>query len=135
VKVTARRRKGYAHSLTVRHHTLIADEPERRGGSDTGPSPTELLALSLAACTAITVEMYAERKEWDLGAVAVEVDYELQPKATSRFDVVLKVPEGISDEQAEQLRAIAGKCPVHRTLTGEVEITDRIEHAGVSGDG
>ena len=135
MKVTARRRKGYAHSLTVRHHTLIADEPERRGGSDTGPSPTELLALSLAACTAITVEMYAERKEWDLGAVAVEVDYELQPKATSRFDVVLKVPEGISDEQAEQLRAIAGKCPVHRTLTGEVEITDRIEHAGVSGDG
>jgi putative redox protein len=127
VKVAAKRRKGYAHSLTAGHHTLIADEPRDKDGSDTGPEPTQLLALSLAACTAITIEMYADRKEWDVGDVEVEVDYELKPKETSRFEVLVKVPEAISEEQAELLRTIAGKCPVHRTLTGEVEITDRVE--------
>jgi putative redox protein len=127
VKVTARRRKGYAHALTVGRHTLIADEPEDRGGTDTGPAPTQLLALSLASCTAITVEMYAERKGLDVGDVEVEVEYELDPKGTSRFDVVLNLPAALSDEQIERLEAIAGKCPVHRVLTGDVEISDRVE--------
>jgi putative redox protein len=129
VRVTARRRKGYAHSLTVGHHSLIADEPEDRGGTDAGPEPTELLALSLAACTAITIEMYADRKEWDVGDVEVEVEYELNPKATSVFDVVLKLPAAVTEAQIEQLRVIAGKCPVHRVLIGDVEITDRVEQA------
>jgi putative redox protein len=127
VKVTAKRRRGYAHSLTAGHHTLIADEPEDKGGTDTGPAPKQLLALSLAACTAITIEMYADRKEWDVGDLEVEVEYELNPKATSVFDVVLKLPAPLTDEQVEQLRVIAGKCPVHRVLTGAVEITDRVE--------
>jgi putative redox protein len=125
VKVTARRRKGYAHALTVGPHTLIADEPEDRGGTDTGPSPTQLLALSLASCTAVTIEMYADRKGWDVGELEVEVEYELHPKGTSRFDVVLKLPPALTEEQAERIRAIAGRCPVHRTLTGDVEIDDR----------
>jgi putative redox protein len=128
VKVSARRRKGYAHSLTVRHHTLVADEPEDKGGADTGPAPQELLALSLASCTAITVEMYADRKGWEVGALAVEVDYEPDPKGQcSRFDVVLKLPAGLSDEQGDRLQVIAAKCPVHRTLVGEVAINDRVE--------
>ena len=80
VKVSARRRKGYAHSLTARHHTLIADEPAAQGGSDTGPEPPELLALSLASCTAITLEMYAERKEWDLGHLEVEVELRVRTR-------------------------------------------------------
>ena len=92
MKVSARRRKGYAHSLTAGNHTLIADEPVEKGGTDTGPTPTQLLALSLASCTAITIEMYADRKEWDVGDVAVDVDYELDPKGTSRFDVVIQIP-------------------------------------------
>ena len=127
VKVSARRRKGYAHTVTSEHHTLIVDEPVEKGGADTGPRPTALLALSLASCTAITIEMYADRKEWDVGDLEVEVDYELDPKGTSRFDVLLKLPAALSDEQVEQLRVIAGKCPVHRVLLGEVEITDRVE--------
>ena len=77
MKASAKRRKGYAHSLTAGHHTLIADEPRDKGGTDTGASPMQLLALSLAGCTAITIEMYAERKGWDVGDVEVEVDYEL----------------------------------------------------------
>ena len=77
MKASAKRRNGYAHSLTAGHHTLIADEPRDKGGTDTGASPMQLLALSLAGCTAITIEMYAERKGWDVGDVEVEVDYEL----------------------------------------------------------
>jgi putative redox protein len=128
VKVSARRRKGYAHSLVARHHTLITDEPERKGGADTGPTPQELLALGLASCTAITVEMYAERKGWEVGDVAVEVDYELDAKEQcSRFDVLLKLPAELSSEQAERIKEIAGRCPVHRTLVGDVEINDRVE--------
>jgi putative redox protein len=128
--VTARRRKGYAHSLTAGHHTLVADEPESKGGADTGPAPGQLLALSLAACTAITVEMYGDRKEWDLGEVEVEVEYDPDWKPDKRrYDVVLKVSPNVSDEQAERLEAIAGKCPIHRILIGEVEIVDRVERA------
>jgi len=127
VKASARRRKGYAHTVTFEHHTLIADEPEESGGADTGPRPTALLAMSLAACTAITVEMYADRKEWEVGEIEVEVDYRIEPKGTTRFDVAVKVPAGLSDEQVERLEAIACKCPVHRVLTGDVEITDRVE--------
>ena len=130
MKVTARRRKGYAHSLTIGHHTLVADEPEERGGADTGPTPGQLLAASLAACTAITVEMYGDRKEWDLGELEVEVDYEPDSaERTSRYDVVLRVPAVLDDEQAERVKMIAAKCPVHRALMGEVEITDRVERA------
>ena len=125
--VKASRRKGYAHSLTARHHTLIADEPEDAGGSDAGPSPTELLALSLASCTAITVEMYADRKNWDVGALEVEVEYESERSVPVRYDVLITIPVELSDEQVERLRVIAGKCPVHRALTGEVPINDRIE--------
>jgi len=129
VKVSARRRKGYAHSLTAEHHTLIADEPPSVGGTDTGPRPTQLLALSLAACTAVTVEMYAERKGWDVGDVVVDVDYELDPKGTSRFDVTVQIPGEVTDEQLEKLKAVACKCPVHRVLTGDVQITDDVRRA------
>jgi putative redox protein len=128
MKVSASRRKGYAHSLTAGHHALIADEPEDKGGSDTGPTPTQLLALSLASCTAITIEMYAERQGWEVGDVQVEVDYELKSReGRARFDVLIKLPEELPGEQVERLKGIASRCPVHRTLKGEVEIEDRAE--------
>jgi putative redox protein len=128
VKVEARRRTGFAHALVARHHALVADEPEADGGADTGPTPQELLALSLASCTAITVEMYAERKGWDVERLTVEVDYERGPKGEcARFDVVLKLPTPLSDDQVERIEGIAAKCPVHRALTGHVEVSDRVE--------
>ena len=125
--VTARRRKDYAHSVEFEHHAFIVDEPVDHGGADTGPRPTAVLAMSLAACTAITVEMYANRKEWDVGDLEVVVDYDIEPTGTSRFDVAVKVAAGLTDDQIERLEAIACKCPVHRVLTGDVEITDRVE--------
>lgn len=128
MRITARRRSGYAHEVTDGTHTIISDEPQESGGSDLGPSPTKLLAMSLAACTAITVEMYADRKEIPVDHIEVEVEYRLDPSAgNARYSVVLKLPPGLDEEQVTRLLVIAGKCPVHRTLEGSVEITDRIQ--------
>ena len=122
------RANGLTHRLSVRDHVITADEPAEKGGNDAGPSPTELLALSLASCTAITIEMYAERKGWDVGALVVDVDYELEPReGHARFDLTLQLPKALSDEQIERIIVVSGKCPVHRTLLGEIEIAERIE--------
>jgi putative redox protein len=125
--VSVHRRKGFAHSGTARHHTLVVDEPDDKGGTDTGPTPQELLALSLASCTAITLEMYAERKGWDVGTLEVEVDWGRAEGGGAQFEVLIKVPAELTEEQLEALKAIAGKCPVHRTLVGDVEISDRVQ--------
>jgi putative redox protein len=125
----ARRRKGYEHDLEIRQHRLISDEPEDRGGWDGGPKPTELLAASLASCTAITIEMYADRKEWELGQVEVAVDYTTgTPDAPPSFEVRIGIPVELTDEQRERTLVIAGKCPVHRTLAAQhVKIEDSLE--------
>ena len=70
------RRRLPPHEIRIGSHEIVADEPRDDGGSDEGPSPQELLAASLASCSAITMEMYAERKGWDVGDVVVDVDYE-----------------------------------------------------------
>jgi putative redox protein len=127
MKAVATRTDGFTHEVVVRQHTLTADEPEDLGGADRGPNPQELLAASLAACTAITVEMYAERKGWDLGQVGVECDYEQAERGSpTRFIVTLQLPSGLTDEQVERIQVIAAKCPVHRTLDGEVRFEQRV---------
>lgn len=127
----ARRRGGLEHEVEVRQHRLIVDEPPDRGGGDAGPTPTELLAAALASCTAITIEMYAGRKEWELGGVECSADYGEPSKGGSpSFRVSITVPAELSEEQLERLKVIAGKCPVHRTLAAQdVEIIDTIESA------
>jgi putative redox protein len=125
----ARRRKGYEHEIEIREHRLIADEPEVKGGTDTGPKPTELLAASLAACTAITIEMYADRKEWELGQVEVVADFtEGTADSPPTFQVKISVPGELDDDQRRRIRVIAGKCPVHRALAAQdVQIEDDLE--------
>src|SRR5947209_18479922 len=122
MKATARRDgTTLRHSVQVRDHQLTVDEMLDQGGEDTGPDPQELLAVSLASCTAITIEMYAARKGWDIGHVAVDVEYTPAERGCpTKFELVLRLPEDLSEEQAERLRVIAMKCPVHRTLDGEV---------------
>ncbi len=94
VSVTARRRQGFTHDVEIQGgHRLVIDEPEEAGGGDEGPSPTRTVAAALAACTAITTEMYADRKGWDLGEVEVEVEMEYGDASRPRsFEVTLRVP-------------------------------------------
>ena len=98
------------------------------GGDDEGPNPQELLAASLASCTAITLEMYARHKGWELGPVEVDVEYDAAERgAATRFHIVLRIPNTCTEEQVERIQAIARKCPVHRTLEGEVTFDDSVE--------
>jgi putative redox protein len=130
VRVVARRREGFIHDVEIEGgHRLVIDEPVANGGSDAGPSPTRTLGAALAACTAITMEMYAERKGWDLGDVEVEVEIEYEGAAPREFTLTIRLPRDLGPEQLERLRVIAGKCPVHRALSRETEVTivDRIE--------
>ena len=129
MKATARRDgRTLRHTVQVRDHQLTVDEPFDVGGDDTGPDPLELLAVSLASCTAITMEMYATRKGWDIGHVEVDVEYTPSERGCpTKFDVVLRLPDDLPEEQVERLQVIAAKCPVHRTLDGEVMFQERIE--------
>jgi putative redox protein len=131
MKVTARRRDGFAHDVEIEGgHTLVVDEPLDGGGNGEGPSPTRVVAAALAACTAITCEMYAARKGWELGKVEVDVEATLDDKAAFvDATVTLRIPEKLDSEQRAKLLRIAGKCPVHRALAGEtpVSIADKIE--------
>ncbi|MFN8175276.1 MAG: OsmC family protein [Solirubrobacteraceae bacterium] len=130
LKATAQRTGNLAHRIRIRQHELAADEPLDAGGDDSAPNPQELLAASLASCTAITIEMYAKRKGWDLGPVAVDVEYTPAERGCqTRFELVLRLPEDLTEEQVDRLRVIAAKCPVHRTLDGEVAFEERVEIA------
>src|SRR4051794_15072294 len=130
MKATARRRSKFTHDLKIGRHQLTADEPADQGGDDMGPSPQELLAASLASCTAITMEMYAKRKGWDTTGMEVVCDYQPAERGcVTRFELVMKMPAHLSDEQIERLQVIAAKCPVHRTLEGEVAFEERVELA------
>ena len=129
MQATARREgTAFRHAVQVRDHQLTVDEPVAAGGEDAGPDPQELLAASLASCTAITMEMYASRKGWNLGPVEVAVEYSPADRGcVTKFELVLRLPEDLPEEHAERLRVIAAKCPVHRALEGEVLFQERIE--------
>jgi len=129
MKATARRSAPtrFTHSVEIRSHRLVVDEPTEFGGDDQGPGPQELLAASLASCTAITIEMYAQRKGWDIGAVEVAVEYTPAERGRpTKFSLDLRLPAACTEEQRERLQVIATKCPVHRTLEGEVVFEDRM---------
>jgi putative redox protein len=133
MKAVARRTGTYRHMIDVRSHHLTVDEPLDAGGDDSAPSPQELLAASLASCTAITIEMYAARKGWDLGYVEVDCEYTPAERGCpTKFELVLRLPAEATEEQVERLKVIATKCPVHRTLDGEVMFHERVERLELS---
>jgi putative redox protein len=129
MKVVARRREGYVHDVEIEdgNHKLVVDEPVEAGGTDAGPAPTRLLAAGLASCIAITIEMYAKRKEWEVGAVEVEVDVTYEDFTPSSFAATIRFPAELSVEQRERLLAIARKCPVHKVIASETPVSDRTE--------
>jgi putative redox protein len=130
MRAVARQREKYIHDVKMGSHRLVADEPEDQGGLDAGPNPQELLAASLASCTAITMEMYAKRKGWDVAGLQVDCRYVPADRGcVTKFELVTKMPAHLSEEQVERLQVIAAKCPVHRVLEGEVAFDERVELA------
>ena len=130
MRATARRSTPttFTHRIDVRNHQLMADEPVDLGGEDEGPMPQELLAASLASCTAVTMEMYAKHKGWDIGDVEVECEYTPAERGCpTTFKSSIRLASDLDSEQVERLRVIAAKCPVHRVLEGEVMFDEKVE--------
>jgi putative redox protein len=128
MKAIARRTGRFTHEVEVGNHRLVIDEPRSDGGDDEGPSPQDLLAASLASCAAVTMEMYAKHKGWDLGQIEVECEYTPAERGSpTKFNLVLRLPRALSEQQLRRLQVIAARCPVHRALDGEVTFSQRLE--------
>jgi putative redox protein len=113
---------GYAQQITTAAHEIKADEPEKRGGTNTGPSPYELMLASLGACTAITLRMYAERKQWTLGSIDVKLRLLKNGDEPARIERKISVTEKMDGLQRAKLLEIADKTPVTKALTPGVPI-------------
>jgi uncharacterized OsmC-like protein/alpha/beta superfamily hydrolase len=133
-QLVARVNEGFATEIRVGKHLLIADEPEEVGGTDFGPSPYDYLSAALAACTAMTLRMYADRKKWPLEEVMVHLDHgkvhcedcenvEQAGKRIDHFSRSIVLEGELTSEQRNRLVEIADKCPVHKTLHQNVSVT------------
>ena len=128
---------GFAQTINASGHVLQADEPVEQGGTATGPTPYDLLLASLGACTSMTVSMYARRKQWPLQHVAVHLRHsrvhaddcaqcETAPEKLDRIEREIELRGQLSDDQRTRLLSIAERCPVHVTLTSEIDIRTRL---------
>jgi putative redox protein len=129
--------RGFAQEITLGRHRLTADEPAGVGGGDTGPDPYGLLLASLGSCTSMTIALYARRKQWPLEAVTVRLRHskihaadcaecETREGRIDRIEREVELAGALSDEQRGRLLEIADRCPVHRTLSSEVDIRTRL---------
>ena len=117
-------RSGYTVDVAIRQHRLAADEPRSSGGADAGPTPYELVLAGLGACTAITLRMYAERKGWELGEVAVELRL-FKDGDDAHIEREVRFSAALSDEQRARLAEIAEKPPVTKTIKAGAPIETR----------
>ena len=124
---------GFVQEIEAGRHRLASDEPAAVGGTDEGPSPYDLLLAALGSCTSMTVALYARRKRWPLEDVVVRLrhsrihaadceDCETKEGMLDRIDRELELRGPLAEDQRARLLDIANKCPVHRTLTSEINI-------------
>jgi putative redox protein len=125
VKATVESQQNLRQEVRIRHHRLTGDEAPEIGGEDTAPNPHEFLLAALGTCTSMTLLVYARRKAFPLEKVVVELEDIREGAITQiRRDIHLEGP--LNEEQRQRLLEIAAKCPVHRTLTGEIRVADRL---------
>lgn len=115
----------YATAITTGHHILTADEGPELGGKDAGPAPYDLLTSALAACTVITLRMYADRKQWPVAAVHAHIHF-VREGDKQRIDRVITIEGAVDDEQKKRMADIAERTPVTLTLKGGLEIRTRL---------
>jgi len=123
VKASLGKEKYYTEVIAG-ENTMITDEPVDKGGQNKGFNPFEILATSLASCTAATLRMYIERKEWNVEKVNVEIELEnfpLTKRAVFKRDITFE-GTNLDEEQLKRLHTIADACPIHKILTNEIEI-------------
>ena len=124
---------GLCTEITVDGHELVADEPSHLGGTEAGPTPYDYLMGALGSCTAMTIRMYADRREWPLESVKVRLKHqkiyaedcsacETENGKIDHIEREIELTGGLDDEQREKLLQIADKCPVHRTLESETVV-------------
>jgi putative redox protein len=122
------KREKYKTIISSETNQLIADEPISDGGTDLGFSPVELLAGALASCTSITLRMYADRKEWDIDEIKVDVQFSRDTTTNSAsFQRTISYVGNLETAQEERLIAIANACPVHKTLSGTISIATSLK--------
>lgn len=106
----------YATTIDAGGHTIVADEPQSNGGADAGPAPYDLLLAALSACTAITLKMYADRKQWPLTRATVELHFTRDADKNERVDRVLHLEGALNEDQRARFTDIAERTPVTLTL-------------------
>jgi uncharacterized OsmC-like protein len=125
--------RSFKQEIVAGKHRLVADEPVSAGGGDAGPDPYEYLLASLGVCTSMTVGLYARRKQFPLENITVSLRHsrihaedceecETKEGMLDRIDVEIELTGSLTAEQHAKLMEIAAKCPVHRTLTSEINI-------------
>jgi putative redox protein len=128
---------GFAQQIESGSHRIASDEPAESGGTDTGPSPYDLLLAALGSCTSMTVAIYARHKNWPLKDVTVRLrhsrvhaadcaDCETKEGMLDRIERDIHLTGTLTQDQREKLLEISNRCPVHRTLTSEIEIQTRL---------
>ncbi len=120
----------YTTRIVSRGKTLIADEPLDHGGTDLGFRPHELFLSALASCTAITMRMYADRKQWHVPSIGVTINMERDQdgaKVDTRISIEVDLPADLPQDQRERLLQIAKACPVHRTLENPIHLNAHLK--------
>ncbi|GGF70802.1 OsmC family protein [Wenyingzhuangia marina] len=118
----------YKTEIKTNNHLIIADEPEKVGGQDLGFTPTELLNSSLAACSAITIRMYAERKGWDVQHININVKHKINTSSeTITFEKEIEVIGNLDAAQKKRLVEIGEKCPVEKMLKGDIKVVSSLK--------